>query len=211
MRIPIHVTSDFICPWCYIGEKRLQKAIQGLPADIEVDIRWLPFELNPDMPVDGLDRKAYRSRKFGSLEISRRKDAQTVEAGRPDGAVFDYDAIERTPNTLLAHRAAAFAKRSGKQHSFVEAAFHGYFAEGRDIGTTSALLDIASEVGLDREALLAFLDTDEGIDEIRALENAAMERGISAVPLIEIDGIAITGAQSPEIIRKAILDAGKAT
>jgi predicted DsbA family dithiol-disulfide isomerase len=129
MQTQINVTSAFICPWCYIGEKRLARAIESLPAGgIAVQLQWLPFELNPDMPLEGMDRRTYRSRKFGSWEHSQTMDAQTVLSGKGDGAIFDYGAIERTPNTFFAHRVSWLAQREGKQRAFVEAALKGYFA-----------------------------------------------------------------------------------
>jgi predicted DsbA family dithiol-disulfide isomerase len=164
MQIQINVTSDFICPWCYIGEKRLALAIENLPAGIDVQLRWLPFELNPNMPSEGIDRKTYRSRKFGSWEQSRTTEAQTVLSGWGDGAIFDYEAIKRTPNAFQAHRVSWLARREGKQRAFVEAALKGYFAEGRDIGSKGVLVKIAGEIGLDRDAMAAFLDSNEGAD-----------------------------------------------
>ena len=118
MDIPISVTSDFICPWCYIGEKRLARAIGLLPTEIDVQLQWLPFELNPDMPPEGMERRAYLARKFGSSEHGQAIQARTVLAGRDDGATFDYEAIKRTPNTFLAHRASYLAQREGSPASF---------------------------------------------------------------------------------------------
>ena len=146
MQIQINVTSDFICPWCYIGEKRLARAIESLPAEIDVPLQWLPFELNPDMPLEGMDRRIYRSRKFESWERSQAMDTQTVLAGRGDGTNFDYRAIERTPNTFFAHRVSWLAQREGKQRAFVEAGLKGYFTQGRDIGSKDVLAEIAGEV-----------------------------------------------------------------
>src|ERR1700758_3328490 len=178
MQIQINVTSDFICPWCYIGEKRLARAIESLPAGIDVQLRWLPFELNPDMALEGMDRRTYRSRKFGSWERSQTMDAQTVLSGKGDGAIFDYRAIERTPNTFLAHRVSWLAQREGKQRTFVEAALKGYFAQGRDIGSKDVLAEIANEIGLNRDAVAAFLSSDEGVESVRTLERAARERAV---------------------------------
>jgi predicted DsbA family dithiol-disulfide isomerase len=207
MQIPIDVTSDFICPWCYIGEKRLARAIESLPAAIDVQLNWLPFELNPDMPPEGTDRRTYRSRKFGSWERSQAMDAQTVLSGRDDGAVFAYDAIKRTPNTFLAHRVSWLAQRGGKQRAFVEAALKGYFAQGRDIGSKDVLAEIANEVGLDREAVAAFVSSDIGAKNVRALERAARERAVQGVPHFDIAGTQIVGAQRASVIRQAIVEA----
>jgi predicted DsbA family dithiol-disulfide isomerase len=207
MQNQISVTSDFVCPWCYIGEKRLARAIERLPTGIDVQLQWLPFELNPDMPPDGMDRRSYRSRKFGSWERSQAMDAQTVLAGRDDGATFDYEAIKRTPNTFRAHRVSWLAQREGKQRAFVEAAFQAYFAHGRDIGSEGVLTEIASGIGLDRDAVAAFLSSDDGVESVRALERTALERGVRGVPYFEIGGTTIVGAQPVETILQTVIEA----
>lgn len=206
MVIPISVTSDFICPWCYIGEKRLARAIGLLPTGIDVQLQWLPFELNPDMPPEGMDRRIYLSRKFGSWEHGQAIQARTVLAGRDDGATFDYEAIKRTPNTFLAHRASYLAQREGRQRAFVEAVLQAYFVHGRDIGSKAVLTEIASEIGLDRDAVVAFLSSDEGAESVRALEHAALARGVQGVPYFDIGGTPIVGAQPAETILKAITE-----
>ena len=207
MQIQLSVTSDFVCPWCYIGEKRLARSIESLPTGIDVQLQWLPFELNPDMPLEGMERRSYRSRKFGSWERSQAMDAQTVLAGRDDGATFDYEAIKRTPNTFLAHRVSWFAQREGKQRAFVEAAFQAYFAHGRDIGSESVLAEVAGGTGLDRDAVAAFLSSDDGATSVRALERTALERGVRGVPYLDIGGTTMLGAQPAETILQTIIEA----
>ena len=207
MQIQINVTSDFICPWCYIGEKRLIRAIESLPAGIDVQLQWLPFELNPVMPLKGMDRRTYRSRKFGSWERSQAMDAKTVLAGRGDGTTFDYEAIKRTPNSFLAHRVSWLAEREGQQRAFVEAALKGYFAQGRDIGSKDVLAEIAGEIGLDRKPVAAFLSSNEGAESVRALERAARERAVQGVPHFDIAGTVVIGAQRADVIRRAIIEA----
>ena len=207
MQIQIDVISDFICPWCYIGEKRLARAIESLPAGINAQVRWLPFELNPDMPIEGMNRRTYRSRKFGSWERSLSMDAQTVLAGRDDGVAFDYAAIERTPNTFLTHRLCWFAQREARQGAFVEAALRGYFALGRNIGSKDILAEIASEIGLDREVVAAFLNSDEGAEAVLVLERTARERAVQGVPHFDIAGTVMVGAQRADVIRQAIIEA----
>ena len=207
MRIQINLTSDFICPWCYIGDKRLARAIEHLPSGIEVQLRWLPFELNPDMPPGGMDRRTYLSRKFGSAERVEAIQAQIVLAGRDDGATFDYEAIERTPNTFLAHRLSWLAQREGKQRALVEAALQAYFTHGRDIGSPDVLAEIAAGVGFDRNAIAAFLSSGDGVQSVRALERTALDRGIQGVPYFDIGGTAIVGAQPAETILQTIVAA----
>jgi predicted DsbA family dithiol-disulfide isomerase len=206
MSITIDVTSDFICPWCRIGQKRLFQAIDGLPKEIEVAVRWLPFELNPDMPAQGMDRKTYRSLKFGSWRRSQELDEGTIAAGAADGVLFDYANMLRTPNTFAAHRLSWLGAQEGRQRAIVDAILQGYFAEGRDIGDLGELADIAAGAGIDAEQAHAYL-TSGGGEEVRQQEQASRARGIRGVPHFDIAGTVITGAQSSVILRGAILDA----
>ena len=207
MQIQISITSDFICPWCYVGEKRLTRAIERLPTGIDVQLQWLPFELNPDMPPEGMDRRTYLSRKFGSWERVQAIQAQIVLAGRDDGATFNYEVIKRTPNTFLAHRVSWLPQRLGKQRAFVEATLQAYFTDGRDIGSMGVLAEIASGAGLDRDAVAALLRSDEGVESVRALERSALERGVQGVPYFDIGGTAIIGAQRADAILGTIIEA----
>lgn len=211
MQVQISVTSDFICPWCYVGEKRLARAVERLPSGIDVQLQWLPFELNPDMPAQGMDRRTYLSRKFGSWERVQAMQSRIVLAGTGDGAIFDYEAIRRTPNTFLAHRVSWLAQREDKQRAFVEAALQAYFAQGRDIGSKDVLTEVASGVGLDRDVVAAFLSSDEGAASVRTLERSALEAGIEGVPYFDIGGTPIVGAQPAEtILQSIIVAAGRA-
>jgi predicted DsbA family dithiol-disulfide isomerase len=207
MHIQISITSDFICPWCYIGEKRLAGAIERLPSGIEVQLEWLPFELNPEMPPEGMDRGTYLSNKFGSWERVQAMQARIELAGGGDGATFDYQRIQRTPNTFLAHRLSWLAQHEGRQRPFVEAAFQAYFAQGRDIGSAGVLTEIAVSSGLDRNAVVAFLSSEDGVESVRALERVALGRGIQGVPYFDVAGTAIVGAQPPETLLQTIIEA----
>ncbi len=199
MQIPVSVTSDFVCPWCFIGERRLARAAAALSdelhEEIRLDISWRPFELNPQIPADGMDRRAYRIAKFGSWEYSRRLDANVIEAGKPDVAVFNYDRITRTPNTRRAHRLVWWAARSGDANSLVEKLFQAYFVEARDLSSPAVLADVAAEADLPRVAAAAFLATDEGTDQIVAGENEAYRNGIHGVPDFRVGPIGFSGAQ----------------
>jgi len=195
MPINITITADFICPWCLIGEQRLARAIEKLPAGADVQRHWQPFELNPGMPPEGISRKTYRTMKFGSWERSLMLDQHSVMAAREDGVVFNYDAIEKTPNTFRAHRLMRLAARHGHADALAGALFRAYFQQGRDIGDPAVLADIASEVGLERTAAAAFLASDEEAEPVRNAEQAMMRRGIEGVPAFDIDGEAIYGAQ----------------
>jgi predicted DsbA family dithiol-disulfide isomerase len=207
--IPVSITSDFICPWCYIGERRLARAATALAKqsgdEIHLDITWRPFELNPDMPAAGMDRQAYRTAKFGSLEYSRRLDAQVTQAGLPDGVVFNYEQITRTPNTRRAHRLVWWAARDGhKPDDLVERLFQAYFVEGRDLAARDALVQIAGDAGLDAPAAAEFLDTDQGTEEIIAAELESHRRGVHGVPDFRVGAIAFSGAQPIEIMTEAL-------
>jgi predicted DsbA family dithiol-disulfide isomerase len=204
MVLTVDVTSDVICPWCFIGKRRLEKAITGLTGRREVRVRWHPFQLNPQMPKGGMDRKAYRTAKFGSLERSQALDAQVAAAGAAEGLVFAFDKMVRTPNTLDAHRLIRLAGREGIQTAVVEALFQAYFSEGRDISDRQSLLGVVAEAGLDRRRAESELDTDEGLSAIRAEEAEARGLGIQGVPFFIVNGeVALSGAQEP----KAFLEA----
>ena len=205
MIVPIAITSDFICPWCLIGERRLLAALASLPEGVAVTTEWLPYELNPDMPVGGMDRKIYRSLKFGSWERSGALDAQTVAAAGDTDVCFDYDAIARTPNTFLAHRLSWLAAKEGKQRAIVDAILAAYFERGRDIGDLETLIAIAGEQGLDAARAAAVLQGDAGSDDVRRLEAEALQRGMRGVPHFQIGETAIAGAQSVSALRNAIL------
>src|SRR6516225_5115308 len=148
MALLVDVLSDVICPWCYIGKRRLEKAVAALGGPVKV--RWLPFQLNPTMPKQGISRREYRTKKFGSWERSQELDARVIEVGKAEGIHFAFDRIERTPNTLDAHRLIWLAEKQGVQGAVVEALFCAYFTEGRDISHRQGLLAVVAGAGLDR-------------------------------------------------------------
>ena len=162
MTLTVDVISDVICPWCYIGKRRLEKAVAAFGRE-QVRVRWHPFQLNPRMAKGGMNRKEYRTAKFGSWERSLALDAQVAEAGRAEGIPFDFDQGQRTPNTLDAHRLIGLADTEGVQDAVVEAVFRAYFTEGRDISQTTVLLDVVAGAGLDRGRAEAILSGDEGL------------------------------------------------
>lgn len=196
--IKIEITSDFICPWCLVAETRLNKAIEILNSDIEIEKIWHPFELNPTMPEAGMNRQAYRSNKFGSWSYSQSLDAQTIQATKDDGINFRYDLIEFTPNTFKAHRLTWFAQQHSKGTEMAERIFQSYFTQGQNISEVETLVGLAGEVGIDTETARRFLLSNEGVEEIRKLEHKAVTRGIQGVPSIRIDNEIISGAQPVE-------------
>ena len=203
-RVDVDVTSDVICPWCYIGKRRLEKAIAACRGEHELRVRWHPFQLNPHMPKEGMNRKEYRTAKFGSWERSLGLDAQVTAAGREEGIPFAFDKIMRTPNTLGAHRLIWLAEQEHVQDAVVEAVFRAYFTEGQDISRTAVLLDVVAEAGLDRGRADAVLNSDESLAVIQAAEEQARRTGLQGVPYFLINGtVALSGAREPS----AFLDA----
>ncbi len=193
----IDIVSDAICPWCYIGKRRLERALAMVP-QIVVQVGWRPFQLNPDMPLEGMDRQEYLRRKFGDRAGGNMYDA-VKEAGRGEGIPFRFERIRRTPNTLLAHRLIALARREKVQDEVVEALFHGYFTEGADIGRTDTLATLVEPTGLDPDRVRAYLESDEDLAGIKAEDQFARQIGIQGVPCFIIDRkYALSGAQPPE-------------
>lgn len=208
MQLRIDIVSDVICPWCFVGKRRLEKALQLLAGDVHPEITWLPFQLNPQMPAGGLEREVYRTAKFGSLERSRSLDAEMRRVGAGEGISFAFEKIKRTPHTLLAHRMIWLARRQGVQDAVVEALFGAYFIDGLDIGDRDALVRIATANGIERQRAGSFLDGREGSAEVRAEEEWARSSGVSGVPLFVIDGrYAIAGAQPAEAIATTLKEA----
>ncbi|HGL5073467.1 DsbA family oxidoreductase [Burkholderia multivorans] len=209
---PIEVTMiyDLICPWCWIAEHRLAQAIDAVGLTGNVNVRFVPFELNPSMPAGGMDRKAYRSAKFGSWARSQALDAHVAEAGRAAGLVFDHARIARTPNTRLAHRLVWFAQQRGSAVALVDALFAAYFRDGRDIGDTDVLAEIATGAGLPADAVRAFLASDAGLDAVVALEAHALGEGVASVPSTRIGQSVVSGAQPAAVFRDALIAAQRA-
>jgi predicted DsbA family dithiol-disulfide isomerase len=202
--LTIEITSDFICPWCLVAETRLNQAIAQLNPAVEIHKIWYPYELNPDMPAAGIDRQTYRTNKFGSWEYSQQLDANTVQAAANDGINFRYDLMQVTPNTLKAHRLTWLADREGKATEMVERILKAYFCEGQDITQIETLAQLGAEVGLDLDAVKAFLASTQGVREVRSLEQQAVSRNIRGVPNIKIGTETIGGAQSVEVFLSAL-------
>jgi predicted DsbA family dithiol-disulfide isomerase len=196
MSLAVDVISDVICPWCYIGKRRLEKAVAAF--DGRVAVRWLPLQLNPAMPKEGVSRREYRTRKFGSWERSQELDARVVAVGQSEGIRFAFDRIERTPNTLDAHRLIGLAEKQGVQGAFVEALFRAYFTEGQDISNRQTLLDVVDEAGLDRHGAEAVLNGDDGLEAIKDGDALARRFGVEGVPFFIVNGtLTLSGAQQP--------------
>ncbi|QDT33220.1 DsbA family oxidoreductase [Thalassoglobus polymorphus] len=199
MKLFVDVISDVICPWCYIGKRRLEKAIAALSTQHEVQVRWHPFQLNPTMPKEGISRKDYRTQKFGSWERSVKLDATVTSAGEAEGIRFDFDKIERTPNTVDAHRLIWLADQHGCQDAVVEALFRAYFSEGQDIGNRQTIINIVAAAGLEREAAETMLDREEGMEMIAQAAEMSQQYQVSSVPFFILNQkLGLSGAQHPE-------------
>jgi predicted DsbA family dithiol-disulfide isomerase len=202
--LSVDVISDVICPWCYIGKRRLEKAIAALDGPHEVRVRWLPFQLNPTMPKEGISRREYRTRKFGSWERSLELDAQVAAAGKAEGISFAFDRIERTPNTEDTHRLIWLADKKGVQDAVVEALFRAYFTEGRDISNRQTLIDVVANAGLDREKADAVLNNIDGLEALKEAEELSRLHRVDGVPFFIVNGkITLGGAQHPDTFLKA--------
>ncbi len=202
--IQIDIISDVICPWCFIGKRRLEVAVATLNRQHEVRVRWFPFQLNPQMPQEGISRREYRTKKFGSWERSLELDAQMNAVGEAEGIHFALDRIERTPNTLDAHRLIWLADKEGVQDAVVEALFRGYFAEGRDISTRQTLIDVVADAGLDRHQAEEALTRGEGMEAIKEAGELSQHFRVDGVPFFIINGkITLGGAQPPEAFLEA--------
>ncbi|TKB74089.1 MAG: DsbA family oxidoreductase [Nitrospira sp.] len=206
--LTIDIYSDIVCPWCYVGKRRLERALTQLNGGAHARITWRPFQLNPTMPLDGMDRTTYLKAKFGSLEAFGPMEEQLLIAGTDEQIPFAFEKIQRTPNTFLAHRLVWYAAQQGKQDEMVETLFRGYFLEGKNIGDPKTLTHIAAEAGLGRRETEEFLASDKGVVEVKAEEAVGRRLGIRGVPYFVFNGsIAISGAQPPDIIVSAIRQA----
>jgi predicted DsbA family dithiol-disulfide isomerase len=197
----VDVTSDLICPWCFVAKRRIERAASILGKSLEM--RWHPFQLNPEMPVDGLNRRLYRSAKFGSWEQSQRLDAQVAAAGKEVGIEFRHDLMKLTPNTFRGHVLLAAALREGLeiQNRVAERLFQAYFIKGEDVGDPTTLLRIAREFGVSLLGQVEDFDSPALVSEVKEAERMAVSAGISGVPQITFQGTVVaTGAQQEELI-----------
>ena len=209
----IDVVSDLVCPWCYIGKRHLEAALATLDdqGNARPVVRWHPFELNPGLPAAGIDRRDYLEHKFGGPARAAQIYDRVRRAGTQAGIAFDFERIERQPNTRDAHRLVAWAQSRGDADLLVEGLFRAYFVEGRFIGATEVLAEIAHAAGLDADAAYAFLSTDVGLQEIAEAEERAASLGISGVPFFIVDGrFGLSGAQPAEAILEALRRARQA-
>ncbi|MBX9911986.1 MAG: DsbA family oxidoreductase [Beijerinckiaceae bacterium] len=198
-KLPIAIVSDIVCPWCFIGKARLETALAQHGLTDRVAITWLPYELNPDMPPEGMDRTAYLDAKFGP---GKRKEIEIrlSEAALESGVTFNWSKVTKSVNTRMAHMLVAAASTVQRGSDMKAALFKAYFQEGRDIGDLETLVAIAVEQGFDEQAARDELTNDELRETVIGLEDHARKVGVTGVPFFIIDGkLAVSGAQTPEV------------
>lgn len=203
--IRLDIFSDPVCPWCHIGKANLERALERRP-DHPFRIEWHPFQLNPDMPAEGVDKQRYLADKFGADQLVK-VHLRLKEMSRAAGAEIDPDTPKRIPNTLDAHRLIHWAGLEGRQAAVVSALMRAYWREGRDIGNPGVLADIAAAAGMDRAVTARLLASDADADDIRARDEDARRKGVSAVPTFLIaQQYVVSGAQPPEFWDQVIED-----
>jgi predicted DsbA family dithiol-disulfide isomerase len=204
-RITVDIVSDAICPWCFIGKRRFEAALANAPGDVEVLVAWRPYQLNPEMPPEGMDRKAYIATKFGGDARADQIYQRVRDAGQSAGIDFDFAAMTRTPNTINAHRLIGLAGRAGKQDAVVEALFRAYFLEGKDIGDSDVLAGIAATAGLAGKVVRDYLAGRDDVERVESEDAMARKMGIQGVPCFIFNRkYAISGAQEPAAFLEAL-------
>lgn len=204
-RLTVDIISDVVCPWCYIGKRHLERALEDF--DGEIELRWHPFQLNPDLPAEGVDRKAYLEQKFGGPARAKEIYARVADAGRSAGLELKIDAITRQPNTLAAHALIAYAQSidSASASEIAERLFRAYFIEAQFVGDVNSLCELASDCALDHEAVRAFITDPSELAKIAARDEDIRRQGISGVPFFIFNNRqAVSGAQPPQVLRQAI-------
>ena len=196
--VHIDIYSDPVCPWCYIGKRRLERTLSARD-DLKVDIKWHPYLLNPDMPLSGMDQTSYLIYKYGGLERAIKFQDIISETGQGERLALNFDQIRNTPNTINAHRLIRLADNYGLQNEIVEALFTAYFKNGEDIGDHGVLIRIGHSIGLDSKISRSYLSSNKNISYVTSQDLRARRMNISAVPYFIINKkYAISGAQEPE-------------
>jgi predicted DsbA family dithiol-disulfide isomerase len=213
-RMTIDVISDVVCPWCFIGRRRLGEALALYTAKepgFRPLVSWHPFQLNPDLPPEGIDRRAYLEGKFGGPERAAQIYERVGAAGRTVGIEFAFERIQRQPNTRDAHRLISWAQSLGSAENLVERLFRAYFLEGRFVGDRDVLVQIAGEAGLSADDARAYLESDAGADTIDAMDRRVRELGVTGVPFFIFDGrVAVSGAHEAPALVAAMTEAAAA-
>lgn len=204
--VKLDIMSDPICPWCYIGKTYLDRALEADP-DHPFQIEWHPFQLNPEMPREGMDRRAYLEGKFGGKDGAVKAYAPVVEHAEAAGLQINFEGMTRTPNTLDAHRLIHWAGIEGKQTAAVDALFNAYFVEARDIGDIDVLSDVSDMAGMDAAVIRKLLKSDADEENIQNRDAHARKMGVTSVPTFIVgQRHAVPGAQQPDLWAKVIAD-----
>jgi len=202
--ITVDIVSDTVCPWCYIGKRRFEQALAQCPADLDIYVSWRPFQLNPDIPAEGKNRRVYLATKFGGDEQAKRIYQTIRDAGNSVELDFDFEAMDRQPNTINSHRLIGRAGQLGMQDVVVECLFQAFFMDGKDIGDIRTLVEIANNAGMDIDETLEYLESNEDVERVHKEDLVARQMGIQGVPCFIINRkYHISGAQDPEVFLKA--------
>lgn len=200
----VDVVADVVCPWCYLGWRRVKAAV-ALRPDIDARLIWRPYQLDPTLPEEGVDRKAYMAAKFKDPSRLKAVHEALVSGGAEDGIRFNFAVIDKSPNTNAAHRLIRWALTAGVQDAVVEALFAAYFTEGRDIGDPMILADIAEAAGMERLVVLQLLSEGADRESVTREHSMAVQGGVTGVPYVIFGGkVAVVGAETPERIAEAI-------
>lgn len=201
-KIPVAIVSDIACPWCFIGKARFEAALEKLGLEDKVAVTWLPYELNPDMPTEGMDRTAYLDQKFGPGK-RREIEIRLSEAALESGVTFNWSGVTRSVNTRMAHMLIAAASTVQRGTEMKAALFKAYWQDGRDVGDPDTLVAIATELGFDEQAVRDELGNGELRETVIGLEDHARKVGVDGVPFFIVDGkLAVSGAQPPDVWAK---------
>jgi predicted DsbA family dithiol-disulfide isomerase len=196
----LDIFADIICPWCWIGKRRLERALKARPQQ-GLTTRWRAFQLNPGMPAAGMDRREYLAAKFGNDNQAKRIYDVIRAAGESEGLEFDFDKIQRTPNTLRAHRLVRLAQEQAKGNQMIEALFQAYFVRGENIGDRTVLVETALPLGLTEDEVQQHIDSAEGLEAVQAEDALARRHGINGVPCYIFNSkFALAGAHEPEVL-----------
>ncbi len=202
--LSIEIFSDVICPWCFIGKRRLDQVLSTELGE-GVFLRWRPYQLYPQIPLEGVDRREYLERRYGPNADRAGMPARIAEEAAAEGIELRYDLIERTPNTLLAHRLLELGFAHGCQHELAEALFQAYFCDGRDVGDPDTLVAIAADTGIEAQTAQAYLTSEAGLDEVQAQLARAPDVGVSGVPGYYLaESFLLPGAQSADTMTQII-------
>ncbi|ADZ70658.1 DsbA family oxidoreductase [Polymorphum gilvum] len=200
----VDVISDVMCPWCFIGKRRLEAAIRAVP-DLAIEVRWHPYQLDPSLPKEGKDRKTYLDEKFGGPQRAEAAYERVRQAGRDEGIPFAFEKISVSPNTLDSHRLILWSRADNLQNEVVERLFQVYFVEGGDLSKSETLVEVARDTGMESDLVEQLLETDSDLDKMQRQIAQAGEMGVTGVPCFIIDGrFAIIGAEPADTIAAAL-------